>query len=186
MGREIENTSAKSLTEYSPVSYIRRSSFCWRSDSFGFLPRSFPLERGQRHSLTLPHPDQVGLEFGEGGEDVEEQLAHRVGRIMDVCPDLQPYAPRSQIITDRAGITDGARQAVEFLHHQRIAAAHGCERLVQTRSSALCTGEAVISIDAVDSDAQLLQSILLSGEVLLVRRAAGITDECVCHFGFVT
>lgn len=27
------------------MSYIRRSSFCWRSDSLGFLPRNFPLAR---------------------------------------------------------------------------------------------------------------------------------------------
>ena len=39
------NSSARSLMEYSPVSCIRRSSFCRRSESLGCLPRSLPRAR---------------------------------------------------------------------------------------------------------------------------------------------
>lgn len=42
----------------------------------------------ERHALSCPHPDQVCCELGEGREDIEEQLAHRVGWIMDAAPDL--------------------------------------------------------------------------------------------------
>ena len=31
-----------------------------------------------RHAFAAPHPDQIGFEFGEGGKNIEEQLAHRI------------------------------------------------------------------------------------------------------------
>src|SRR3954470_7608924 len=45
VGRDTENSSAKPLIEYSPVSCMRRSSFCCRSDSLGCLPLSLPRAR---------------------------------------------------------------------------------------------------------------------------------------------
>ena len=42
--------------------------------------------------------------FGEGRQDVEEQLAHRVGRIVDARPDLELHAPTGKVIADGARI----------------------------------------------------------------------------------
>lgn len=63
VGRDTEKASAKSLTEWSPVSYMRRSSRDWRSDSLDCLPRSLPLalpddrraEARRRFNILRPH-----------------------------------------------------------------------------------------------------------------------------------
>ena len=100
---------------------------------------------------------------------------------MDAGPDLQPHTPRSKIIPDSARIEDGASKAVELRHNERIAAAHSGQRLVKAGPCTLCAGEAVIGVDTIHCNAELLQGILLSGEVLLVRRAASIANERVRH-----
>ena len=46
------------------------------SDSLGCLPRSLP------YALAGAHPDEVCLEFGEGGDDVEEHPGRRISGIM--------------------------------------------------------------------------------------------------------
>jgi hypothetical protein len=37
-----------------------------------------------RHPFPSSHSQQVDFEFGEGGEDVEGHLAHRVGGVVDL------------------------------------------------------------------------------------------------------
>jgi hypothetical protein len=44
------------------------------------LSAEFALGFGDSHALAGAHTQQVDLELGEGGQDVEEHLAHRVGR----------------------------------------------------------------------------------------------------------
>jgi hypothetical protein len=56
---------------------MRRNSVCCLVDSFGRRPLSRPFAGA--------HAQQVDLEFREGGEDVEEHLSHRVGRVVDLA-----------------------------------------------------------------------------------------------------
>jgi len=41
----------------------------------GWLPAQLPAGSGHGHPFTGAHPQQVDLELGERGQDVEEQLA---------------------------------------------------------------------------------------------------------------
>ncbi len=36
------------------------------------------------HALSGAHPQRVDLKLREGGKDVEEHLAHRIGRVVDL------------------------------------------------------------------------------------------------------
>ena len=69
--------------EYSPVACMLQSSRCCLSDSFGCLPRNFPLARAMAMPSRVPHADEIGFELGEGGEDVEEHLSHRIARVVE-------------------------------------------------------------------------------------------------------
>jgi len=39
------------------------------------------------HAFAGTHAQQVDFEFGEGGQDVEEHLAHRIGRVVDLSAE---------------------------------------------------------------------------------------------------
>jgi len=69
---------------YSPVAAIRASSRCCLADSLGLFAAQLAFGAGDGHALAGPHPQQVDFELGEGGQDVEEHLAHRVGRVVDL------------------------------------------------------------------------------------------------------
>jgi len=70
----------------------------------GGLPRSLPLAQGHGHAFPGPHPQQVDLELGEGGEDVEEHLAHRVRGVVDRPVDRQPDPAGDEGVADVAGV----------------------------------------------------------------------------------
>jgi hypothetical protein len=61
---------------YSPVLAIRTSSRCCLGESLGCLPRQLAVRASYGHAFAGAHPEQIDFEFGEGGEDVEEHLAH--------------------------------------------------------------------------------------------------------------
>ena len=141
--------------EYSPVACMRQSSRCCRSDSFGLLAAQFPFVAGDGHALAGAHADEIGLELGEGGEDIEEHLSHGIGRVVERPAEGQFHAAFPEQVNDGAGIWDGPGQTVEFRHDQRVAFAHGGEGLVEAGSGAVRAGEAVIGVDAILGDAQL-------------------------------
>ena len=62
---------------------MRISSFCCFSDSFGCLPRSLPLARAMAIPSRVRILIRSASNFGEGGQNVEEHFAHRIGRIVD-------------------------------------------------------------------------------------------------------
>jgi hypothetical protein len=96
---------------------------------FVLLAAQLSLGAGDGHALTRAQADQIGLELGKGGKDVEEHPAHRIGRVMHRDPQCQPHAARLQLGRDGAGIRNQARQPVQLGHHQRIARPHRRQRL---------------------------------------------------------
>ena len=50
---------------------------------FGLLAAQFPPGAGDGHALAGAHADEIGFELGEGGEDIEEQLSHRIARVVE-------------------------------------------------------------------------------------------------------
>lgn len=68
---------------------------------------------------------------------------------MNAGAKLQFYAACRQGISDCPGIGNGAREPIEFGHHQCVAAAHCCEGMIQTGACAIGPSEAVIGINSI-------------------------------------
>ena len=88
---------------------------------FGLLALQLPLGPGHRHALPSAHPDQVALELSEGGQDVEEHLAHGVERIMNRAANLQLDPPALQLFSDGPRIRHRSGEAIQLRHDERVA-----------------------------------------------------------------
>lgn len=143
----------------------------------GLLAAQLPPGPGDGHALARAQPDEIRLELGEGSEDVEEHLSHRVGRVVDARSQRQLDPPCDQRVGDAARIRDGPGQTIELGHDEGIAAAHGGERLVETGAGPVRAGQTVIGVDPLRDDAEFFEGGLLRGEVLFVGGAAGVADQ---------
>jgi hypothetical protein len=103
--------------EWAPVPCTRTSSRCCLAVSLGFLVQLAPVPGG-RHPLPGAHPQQGDLELGQGGEDVEEHLAHRVERVVDRSAERQPYVAGHEGVTDGARVGDGVGEPVQLRHDE--------------------------------------------------------------------
>ena len=148
---------------------------------FGLLAAQFPPGAGDGHALAGAHADEIGFELGEGGEDIEEQLSHRIARVVERPAEGQFHASFPKPIGDGARIWDGPCQPVEFRHDQRVAFAHGGEGLVEAGADAGGAGETVIGVDAILGDAQRQALLELGGQILPVGGTARVSDERCRH-----
>ena len=164
---------------------MRQSSRCCLSDNLGCLPCNFPLARTMAIALAVAHADEIGFELGEGGEDIEEHLSHRISRVVERPAEGQFHASFPELGGDGARIQDGPGQSVEFRHDQRVALAHGGEGLVEAGAGAGRAGEAVIGVDAILGDAKLQERLALGGQILPVGGTALVSDERCRHGGSV-
>ena len=98
--------------EYSPLACMRQSSRCCLSDSLGCLPRNFPLARAMAMPSRVPHADEIGLELCEGGEDIEDQLSHRIARVVERPAKGQFHVSFPKLIGAGARIRDGPCQPI--------------------------------------------------------------------------
>jgi hypothetical protein len=64
------------------------------------LAAELALGTGDGHALASLHPQQIDLELGEGGQDVEEHLGHRVGRAVDRAVEGELH------VADGEGVAD--------------------------------------------------------------------------------
>ena len=146
---------------------------------FGLLAAQFPPGAGDGHALA--GADEIGFELGEGGEDIEEQLSHRIARVVEGPAEGQFNVSFPKPIGDGARIWDGPGQPVEFRHDQRVACAHGGEGLVEAGAGAGGAGETVIGVDAILGDAQLQERLALGRRILPVGGTARVSDERCRH-----
>ena len=133
---------------------------------FGLLAAQFPFGAGDGHALAGAHAAEIGFELGEGGEDIEEHLAHGIVRVVERPAEGQFHAAFPKLVGDGARIRDGPGRPVEFRHDQRVAGAHGGEGLVEAGSDAGGAGEAVVGVDAILGDAQLQERLALGRRIL--------------------
>ena len=101
---------------------------------FGLLAAQYPFGAGAGHALAGAHADEIGFELGEGGEDIEEHLAHGIARVVERPAEGQFHASFPKPVGDGARIRDGPGQPVEFRHDQRAACAYGGEGRVEAGS----------------------------------------------------
>ena len=83
------------------------------ADSFRLAALEAALRAGDCHAFACPHAEEVDFDFGEGGEDVEEHLAHRVGGVVDLSAEgeFDPPAARSSPIAPASGTDRASRSS---------------------------------------------------------------------------
>ncbi len=138
------------------------------------------LGLGHGHALASPGADEGGLELGDHREHVEQQPAHRVGRVVHGRAELQADAAAGELVEDVAGVRDGARKPVELRDDQGVALPAGGQRLTQSRPLAVRPPEPVVDVDTVDGDAHARKRLALRGEVLACG-ASCVADEDAAH-----
>ena len=79
-------------------------------------------------------------ELGEGGEDVEEHLAHWIVRVVDLATERQRDALGGEFVADRPGVGHGTGETVQFRDDECVASAHGGECLVESGTLAVGPG----------------------------------------------
>lgn len=57
---------------------------------------------GDGHAFAGSHAEEVDFELGEGGEDVEEHLAHRIVRVVDLTAEREGNALGGEFVADRS------------------------------------------------------------------------------------
>jgi len=71
---------------------------------FRLLAAQSALGLGDLHAFPRPHPDQVGLEFSDHHQDVEQQPPDGVVRIMDRAADVELHVRLGEFGDDVAGV----------------------------------------------------------------------------------
>ena len=87
---------------------------------FGLLAAQFPLCAGDGHALAGAHADEIGLELGEGGEDIEEQLSHGIARVVDRPSEGQFHASFPKLIGAGARIRSLPSKRLHVLEFRRV------------------------------------------------------------------
>ena len=169
--------SLRSLMEYSSVACMRQSSHLLSIGEFGRLAAQFPLGTGDGLALAGAHADDVGLELGECGEDIEKHLFPRIARGVERPAEGQFRAVFLKQIDDGTHVRHELGRSVLFRHDQGVALARGDESLVEAGPGAGRTGEAVIGVDATLNDAQLWEDLTPSGRIPLAGGPACVSER---------
>ena len=69
---------------------------------FWLLAAQPALRPRDRHALPGPHPQQIDLELGEDGEDVEEHLPHRVSGVVRAAGRVARWGPARRCCSERS------------------------------------------------------------------------------------
>ena len=126
------------------------------------LAPELTLGAGGSHALAGTHADEVGLELGKGGQDVEEHLAHGVGRIVDRLAQRKFRALGIQLIGYGSGIRYRTGEAVQLGNDQGVPLAYRGEGLVESRAGTAGSRQAVVREDVIGRDSEALQGLALA------------------------
>jgi hypothetical protein len=60
------------------------------------------------------HPDEVGFELGDHGQDVEQQSPDRVGRVVHRASEVELDLALGELVGDRASVGQRPREAAPY------------------------------------------------------------------------
>ena len=145
---------------------MRRISRSWAGLRWAACRAACPSGPGDGHALAGALPDQVGLELGDDGEDLQEHPADRVLPVIDRAAEREPD-PRADS-WPRMSSASGTRagEPVELGDGEGVALTDGGQGLVQARPGAAGAGQPLVEVDPVGGDAEGGQGLPLGGEVL--------------------
>ena len=137
---------------------------------FGLLAPEMPFGLRHLHSFASPQPDEVGLELGNHGEEVEEQPSDRIGGIVDGPTQVQTHLSNLKFVGDRPCIREGPRQPVELGDNQRVAFSTGGQGFTQARPFAIGASQSMVNAQVPAGDP-------LAGGLTGPSRGEGITSR---------
>src|SRR5664280_2043609 len=105
---------------------------------FGLLAPEMPLGLRDLHALASPQPNEIGLELGNHGENVEEQPSDGIGGIVDRPTQIETHLSNREFVGDRPCVREGPCQPIELGDNQRVA--------LSTSGQALTLGSKVLLI----------------------------------------
>ena len=114
-------------------------------------------------------PVQIRFELGHHSQDVEQQPAYRVGRVVTVAAETKHNPFGRELIGNVPGIGKGAGQPVELGHHEGIAGSARRHRFTESRAKTVSPCKSVIDEDLFLFNTQGKEGVSLSGQILIVR-----------------
>jgi hypothetical protein len=83
--------------------------------AFGLFAAEPAFGLGDLHAFAGAGTDEVGFEFGDHGQDVEQQPADGIGGVMDGTAETELHVAFGEVFDDVPGIRQGAGEAVQLL-----------------------------------------------------------------------
>ena len=77
------------------------------------------------HPFPGAHLDQVGFELCHHRQYVEQQPAHRVGRIMNRAAETELHVPPGQLVQDVASVRQRPSEPVQLRYYQGVTGSAG-------------------------------------------------------------
>ena len=148
---------------------------------FGLFAAEPAFGFGDLHAFAGAGADKIGFEFGDHGQDVEEQPADGVGGVVDGSSDAELHVPFGEVFDDVPGIWQGAGEPVEFGDNEGVAGPDGGEGLAESGPFLVSAGQSVVDVDPVVGHAQGSEAVPLRGQVLFISRNAGVADDVRGH-----
>lgn len=145
---------------------------------FGLLATEPAFGLGDLHAFAHAGADQVGFEFGDHGQDVKEEPADRVRRVMHGSADAQFHLLLRQLFDDVACIGNGPGESVQFGDDQGVADADRGNGFAQSGARVVRSGQSMVGVNAIFGYAEGSESIALCGQALLIGGNARVPDEC--------
>lgn len=84
------------------------------------------------HAFAGAGADEVGCEFGDHGQDVEEESADGVGGVVDGSADAELHVPIGEVFDDVPRIRQGAGEPGEFGDDEGVAGPDGGEGFAES------------------------------------------------------
>lgn len=98
---------------------------------FGLFGAEPTFGFGDLHPFAGAGADEVGFEFGDHGQDIEEEPADGVVGVVDGAADAELHFFLGEFFDDVAGVRERAGEPVEFGDDQGVAGADGGEGFAQ-------------------------------------------------------
>jgi hypothetical protein len=106
-----------------------------------------PSRFGDSHSFTGAGSDEVGFEFGDHRENVEQKSSNGIVGIVRGATDAEAYALRCELVDDVFSVAERACEPVEFRDDQSVAVPARRQSFSKSGPGPVGAGKSVIGVD---------------------------------------